>query len=202
MPAANSTSATSATETSTRSSPDAELSTFPSAGTCSRAVVLSSHSANVRPRVLSTSRFQARFALANSHRKIRHLDLDRLARFFAKLLKAGLDPGESASPDSFFPPFRPAIAELINSGDGKVCFMKRKTSRTTNSMNRSVRRLILAAGLTFILCVSGQVRPGQPQLLTNSPGLPAYPLKASDNGRYLVDQNGTPTIMVGDSTHP
>ena len=79
--------------------------------------------------------------------------------------------------------------------------MKTKTSLTTSSVNRSLRKLVLAAGVTFIVCVSGEVRPGQPQLLTNPPGLPAYPLKASDNGRYLVDQNGTPTILVGDSPH-
>jgi hypothetical protein len=30
---------------------------------------------------------------------------------------------------------------------------------------------------------------------------PAYPLKKSANGRYLVDQNNTPFMMVGDSPH-
>ena len=32
-------------------------------------------------------------------------------------------------------------------------------------------------------------------------GFPTYPLKVSANGRYLVDQNGTPTLLVGDSPH-
>jgi hypothetical protein len=30
---------------------------------------------------------------------------------------------------------------------------------------------------------------------------PAYPLKASSDGRYLVDKNGAPFLMVGDSPH-
>jgi DNA-binding NarL/FixJ family response regulator len=79
--------------------------------------------------------------------------------------------------------------------------MKMKTSPKTDSMNRSFRKLILTVILSVTLCVAAQVRPGQPHLLTNPLGLPAYPLKASDNGRYLVDQNGTPTILVGDSPH-
>src|SRR5881227_1717079 len=51
----------------------------------------------------------------------------------------GLNPGESVSPDSFFPFFRPAVAELTNRGDGKACLMKTKTSLTKNSMNHSFR---------------------------------------------------------------
>ena len=68
-------------------------------------------------------------------------------------------------------------------------------------MNRSFRTLVLAATLTFTLCVAGQVRPGEPQLSAKPADFPAYPLKASANGRYLVDQNGTPTLLVGDSPH-
>jgi chitodextrinase len=33
----------------------------------------------------------------------------------------------------------------------------------------------------------------------STPGNTAYPLKVSPNGRYLVDQNGTPFLMTGDS---
>jgi hypothetical protein len=104
-------------------------------------------------------------------------------------------------PDSFFPSFRPVVAELINRGNGKTSFMKTKTSPLTNSMNRTLRTLVLAASLTFTLCVAGQVRPGELQRSTEPAGLPAYPLKASDNGRDLVDQNGIPTLLVGDSPH-
>jgi Protein of unknown function (DUF4038) len=35
--------------------------------------------------------------------------------------------------------------------------------------------------------------------ILRSPDSPFYPLKASANGRYLVDQNNTPFLMVGDS---
>src|SRR5215475_11718111 len=35
--------------------------------------------------------------------------------------------------------------------------------------------------------------------ILGSPDGPAYPLKASGNNRYLVDQNNTPFLMVGDS---
>jgi hypothetical protein len=34
---------------------------------------------------------------------------------------------------------------------------------------------------------------------TPAPAMPAYPLKASANNRYLVDQNNVPFLMVGDS---
>src|SRR5262245_24409457 len=71
----------------------------------------------------------------------------------------------------------------------------------TNSLNRSFRTLILAATLTSILCVTSQGQPGEAQLSVTPGDFPAYPLKASDNGRYLVDQNGTPTLLVGDSPH-
>src|SRR5260370_21770563 len=35
--------------------------------------------------------------------------------------------------------------------------------------------------------------------IVGSPDSPVYPLKASGNNRYLVDQNNTPFLMVGDS---
>jgi len=64
-----------------------------------------------------------------------------------------------------------------------------------------IRTLALAASLIFTLCVAGQVRPGESQLSAKPADFPAYPLKASTNGRYLVDQNETPTLLVGDSPH-
>ena len=79
--------------------------------------------------------------------------------------------------------------------------MKTKLSPLTDSMNRSFRTLVLAATLTFTLCVAGQVRLGEPQLSAKPADFPTYPLRASANGRYLVDQNGTPTLLVGDSPH-
>ena len=71
----------------------------------------------------------------------------------------------------------------------------------TNSLNRSFRTLILAATLTSTICMAGHGRPGEAQLSVTPGDFPAYPLKASDNGRYLVDQNGIPTLLVGDSPH-
>jgi hypothetical protein len=35
----------------------------------------------------------------------------------------------------------------------------------------------------------------------SGPGAPLYPIKISANGRYLVDQNNAPFLMVGDSPH-
>lgn len=34
-----------------------------------------------------------------------------------------------------------------------------------------------------------------------APAAPAYPIKASANGRYLVDQNNTPFLIIGDAPH-
>src|SRR5262249_53934974 len=56
-------------------------------------------------------------------------------------VKLDLDPGEGDSPDSFFPSFRPAVAELTNRGNGKVCFMKTKTSTTRNLVSHAPLRL-------------------------------------------------------------
>lgn len=64
-----------------------------------------------------------------------------------------------------------------------------------------IRTLVLLASLPFTLCVAGQMRPNEPQLATRPADSPAYPLKVSVNGRYLVDQNGTPTLLVADSPH-
>jgi Protein of unknown function (DUF4038)/Putative collagen-binding domain of a collagenase len=79
--------------------------------------------------------------------------------------------------------------------------MKSKSSPPTNSINRSLRTAALAVTLSFTVCVADQARPGDPQWSARPAGLPTYPLKASVNGRYLVDQNGTPTVLVGDSPH-
>ena len=56
------------------------------------------------------------------------------------IAKVDLDPGEGASPDSFFPSFRLGNRTINHRGNRKVCFMKTKTSPTTNSMNRSPLR--------------------------------------------------------------
>src|SRR2546426_548102 len=69
-------------------------------------------------------------------------NIDRLARLFARFSRnQGLNLGEGASPDSFFPSFRLGQSQqLTNRGNGKVCFMKTKTSLARSSMNRSPLR--------------------------------------------------------------
>src|SRR5206468_2083681 len=49
----------------------------------------------------------------------------------------GLDPGERAFPDSFFPSFRPAGAELTNRGNRKISLMKTNPSLTRNLVDQS-----------------------------------------------------------------
>jgi hypothetical protein len=51
--------------------------------------------------------------------------------------------------------------------------------------------MILGSGLpTVLVCAAPPKDPGA--------GFPAYPLKVSDNRRYLVDQNNIPFMIVGD----
>jgi hypothetical protein len=47
--------------------------------------------------------------------------------------------------------------------------------------------------------VKAQVRAGPPKL--SGASSPAYPLKVSASGRYLVDQNNIPFLIAGDSPH-
>ena len=55
---------------------------------------------------------------------------------------------------------------------------------------------ILCILVTLVLGISvGRAPDGR----AAGPGTVAYPLKASGNGRYLVDQNNTPFPIVGDS---
>jgi hypothetical protein len=78
----------------------------------------------------------------------------------------------------------------------------------TGGRARRCRTTVLAV-LTVLICTFGtlpaeswaaqsgedsQTEPADPVT-----SLPAYPLKVSANGRYLVDQNNTPFLMVGDA---
>ena len=65
----------------------------------------------------------------------------------------------------------------------------------------TIRTLVPAAILIFTFCFAGNLRAGHLQISARPSDFPVYPLKASDNGRYLVDQNGMPTMLVGDSPH-
>src|SRR5262245_26687701 len=64
----------------------------------------------------------------------------------------------------------------------------------------SVARALLGVAL-FIAPMPrlmAQIAPAH-GTISGSPDGPVYPLKASGNNRYLVDQNNTPVLMVGDS---
>jgi hypothetical protein len=63
------------------------------------------------------------------------------------------------------------------------------------------RSLAFGALVLAIPCLGVSARSGSTHARCTPMSFPAYPLKASDNGRYLVDQNGTPTVLVGDSPH-
>ena len=74
------------------------------------------------------------------------------------------------------------------------------TSATRKCFAHSVARVLLG-GAVFIapmpraLAQKGPTATG----ILGSPDGPVYPLRASANNRYLVDQNNTPFLMVGDS---
>src|SRR5216684_6871625 len=51
-------------------------------------------------------------------------------------------------------------------------------------------RRLFCSGLLFLCCTSGV-----------GAGAATLPIKASANGRYLVDSSGLPWLMVGDSAH-
>src|SRR6266436_2991547 len=74
------------------------------------------------------------------------------------------------------------------------------TSATRKCFAHSVARVLLG-GAIFIApmpCALAQKGPTAIGIL-GSPDGPVYPLRASANNRYLVDQNNTPFLMVGDS---
>jgi hypothetical protein len=53
--------------------------------------------------------------------------------------------------------------------------------------------MLFLAALTLSLSLSAKAQ------LKKTKGGPAYPLKASANGRYLIDSNGVPFLLMGDS---
>jgi hypothetical protein len=60
--------------------------------------------------------------------------------------------------------------------------------------------LLLLTGLTACQQQKTQVSNASPESpKTASANSPAYPVKASANGRYLVDQKSTPFLIVGDT---
>src|SRR5271156_5954577 len=65
----------------------------------------------------------------------------------------------------------------------------------------NLRRPALAVALTLLgpLWVMWQLAAAPSKVRGASS--PAYPLKLSANGRYLVDQNNTPFLITGDNPH-
>jgi hypothetical protein len=77
--------------------------------------------------------------------------------------------------------------------------MEKSFSKLTEAWSKEVRHWAVASGLkqlrkSFVLSLL---------LLTaaHASAGPAYPLKGSTNGRYLVDQNDVPFLIIGDAPH-
>lgn len=56
-----------------------------------------------------------------------------------------------------------------------------------------------AAGVTLFIAILLLGTPASPQVKGPSTSFPKYPVKVSANGRYLVDQNNAPFLIVGDT---
>ena len=74
------------------------------------------------------------------------------------------------------------------------------TSATRKCFAHSVARVLLGVAV-FITPMPRALAQKIPTAIgiLGSPHAPVYPLRASANNRYLVDQNNTPFLMVGDS---
>ena len=75
-------------------------------------------------------------------------------------------------------------------------WIRRYTSAVRQCFGHSVVGVLLGVAV-FIAPVPCALAQKVPTI--GSPDRPVYPLKASANNRYLVDQNNTPFLMVGDS---
>ena len=56
-----------------------------------------------------------------------------------------------------------------------------------------------AAALAAALCLPPQARSAELSIANTVQPPPAYPLKKSANGRYLVDSKGAPFLLAGDA---
>jgi hypothetical protein len=72
-----------------------------------------------------------------------------------------------------------------------------KTRMPVNYSNLRFFALLVAIGVQVFVVADAQVSSASAGL--SRTGAPAYPLKVSANRRYLVDQNGKPFLIVGDS---
>jgi hypothetical protein len=70
-------------------------------------------------------------------------------------------------------------------------------AKTANSLRAESLRLFVAG----VLAIAGlaTMTNAAAATVSTAPTAPVFPLKVSSNGRYLVDQNGVPFLMVGDA---
>ena len=74
-----------------------------------------------------------------------------------------------------------------------------KTVAFTNHLSRKIKGLILALTLLGTGACEAQIMAAPHK--ASDASFPAYPVKVSANGRYLVDQNNTPFLIAGDNPH-
>ncbi len=101
-----------------------------------------------------------------------------------------------------------AIGNGDANGDGKVDGKDLLVILTNYNLNKGLPTdqygdgLVNMLDLNVVLSVLAQTTPTPtptPSGPTPTPAAPVYPLKASANKRYLVDQNNVPFLIIGDS---
>jgi Protein of unknown function (DUF4038) len=75
------------------------------------------------------------------------------------------------------------------------CYASARGKSLTHSVARVLLGALLIAPMPRVLAEQAPTHIA----IAGSPDGPVYPLKASGNNRYLVDQNNIPFLMVGDS---
>src|SRR5262252_4664894 len=79
-------------------------------------------------------------------------------------------------------------------------WIKCHTSARRRCFAHSIARLLLGSAVFVAPMPRGLAQNAPTHIeLPGPPYRPVYPLKASGNNRYLVDQNNIPFLMVGDS---
>src|SRR2546430_17471581 len=103
-----------------------------------------------------------------SHRQICHLISTGWRDFWQDSRNQGLNPGEAASPDSFFPSFRPAVAQLTNRGNGKVVFYEKKITHSKSDESLPIAaRFAAHSTRPCLLCAFTGGASGLPRRLLN-----------------------------------
>src|SRR5262245_20593306 len=95
------------------------------------------------------------------------------------------------------------LADLKSSAeDSSYCGPKPRAPRTHSGI-LLVQVVLGLLAHTCATCTFAEAdniyKQSSPVANVRTPASPAFPLKASANNRYLVDQNNVPFLMVGDS---